>query len=161
HPDAADAKGRDADAALEQFVRGARLSPGWLLDGQRDGGLLDLRRNAILQDGLPAGEFLQGDLAAFVVQLLKAIEAVPAVAHDLASLGHVAELLGKLEEAGFGSNDLLVLGHGGVLRCGQRTPSVRLSPDFFTAGHVRGSSRNRTARARRRPRVPQPADTRR
>src|SRR5206468_10780324 len=77
------------------------------------------------------------DLAAFVVQLLKAVEAVPAVAHDLASLGHVAELLGKLEQAGFGPDDLLVLGHGGVLRCGQQTPSVRLSPDFFTTGSIR------------------------
>src|SRR5947209_1674269 len=72
---------------------------------------------------------------------LKAVEAVPAVAHDLASLGHVAELLGKLEQAGFGSNDLLVLGHGGVLRCGQQTPSVRLSPDFF----IRSSRRSRSA----------------
>ncbi len=53
-------------------------------------------------------------------KLLEAIEVVAAVAHDLAGLGHVAELLGQLEQTGFGSDDLLVLGHGGVLRCGQR-----------------------------------------
>src|SRR5689334_1670807 len=39
-----------------------------------DGGLLDLRRDAVLQDGLPVGEFLERDLAAFVIQFLEAIE---------------------------------------------------------------------------------------
>ena len=38
----------------------------------------------------------QGDLAAFLIQLLEAVKAVPAVPHDLASLTDVAELLGQL-----------------------------------------------------------------
>src|SRR5205807_8255424 len=46
-----------------------------------------------------AADLLQGQLAAFVVQLLEAIEAVPAVAHHLAGLADIAELLGELQQS--------------------------------------------------------------
>jgi hypothetical protein len=42
---------------------------------------------------LPATDLLQRQLAAFVVQLFKAIEAVAAVPHHLAGLADIAELL--------------------------------------------------------------------
>jgi hypothetical protein len=54
---------------------------------------------------------LQGKFAAFVVQFLEAVEAVPAVAHHLAGLADVAELLGQLQQPGLGADDLLFLGH--------------------------------------------------
>src|SRR5262249_43909915 len=57
---------------------------------------------------------------AFVVQLLEAVEAVPAVAHHLAGLADIAELLGQLEQTDLGSDDLLFLGHCRRLRSGCR-----------------------------------------
>ncbi len=114
-PDAAHAEWRDADAAFEQFVGGACLAPGGLLDGDGEHGLLDLGGDAVLEDGLATGEFREGEFAAFVVEFLEAIEAVARIAHDFAGLGDIAELLGQFEQAGFGADDLLVLGHDGVL----------------------------------------------
>src|SRR4029453_18268155 len=46
--------------------------------------LLDLRRCTVLQDRLSATDLLQRQLAAFVVELLEAVEAVAAVSHHLA-----------------------------------------------------------------------------
>src|SRR6188472_3918047 len=42
---------------------------------------------------------------------LPALEAVARVAHNLAGLAHVAKLPGELQQANFGPNDLLFLGH--------------------------------------------------
>ena len=53
-----------------------------------------------------AADLLQGQLAAFVVQLLEAIEAVPAVAHHLAGLADIAELLGELQQSDLRPNNL-------------------------------------------------------
>src|SRR5215468_3114794 len=47
----------------------------------------------------------------FVVQLLKAVEAVTAVTHHFASLTDIAELLGQFQQTDLGSDDLLFLGH--------------------------------------------------
>ena len=52
--------------------------------------------------GLRQVELLKGELAAGVVELLEAGEAVARGAHHLAGLAHVAKLLGKLEKAHFG-----------------------------------------------------------
>jgi hypothetical protein len=49
------------------------------------------------QDGLAARRFRQRLFAAFVVEILKPIEAIPAVAHNFARLADVAELLGQFE----------------------------------------------------------------
>ena len=59
-------------------------------------------------------------LAAFVVQLLEPVEAVAAVAHHLAGLADIAELLGQLQQPDLGSDDLLFLGHGGLRPAGGR-----------------------------------------
>jgi hypothetical protein len=75
--------------------------------------VLDLWGDAVFEDGLAAGELLEGELAAFFIELLEAIEAVTGISHDFA--GDVAELLGELDQACLGTDDLPVLGHGGVL----------------------------------------------
>ena len=109
------------------------LAPGRLVDGERDHGFLDRRIGPVLEDRLAPREFLQRQLAAFVVELLEPIEAVPAIAHHLAGLGDpgsspgqaIAELLGQLEHAHFGADDLLVLGH-------ERCPLERRGRGFAT-----------------------------
>jgi hypothetical protein len=78
-PDAAHAEGRDADASPEQFVGDPCLAPGGLLDGDVDDRLLDLWGDAVFEDGLAAGELLEGELAAFFIELLEAIEAVAGI----------------------------------------------------------------------------------
>jgi hypothetical protein len=70
-----------------------------------------LQRRAVLQDWLAPADLLQGQLAAFVVQLLEAVKTVAAVAHHLAGLADIAELLGQLQQTELGSDDLLLLGH--------------------------------------------------
>src|SRR3954451_3378669 len=136
------------------LVGDADLAEGGLLQRQLDDERLDLRRRAVGQKRLLAGEFLQGEFAAGVVELLEAVETVARVAQHLAGLAHVAELLGQLQQAELGADDLLLLGHG---RCplerrgraathpdrsapglGSRlsltTPSVRSSPDYCKYG---------------------------
>ena len=44
-----------------------------------------------------ARHLLQRQFPAFVIEILEPVEAVPAVAHDLAGLADVAELLGQFE----------------------------------------------------------------
>jgi len=51
--------------------------------------------DAVFQHWLLATDLLQRQLAAFVVKLLEAIEAVAAITHHLAGLAHIAKLLGK------------------------------------------------------------------
>ena len=80
-------EGRDRHAALQQIVGDAHLAPGRLLDRQGDDGLLDLRRHPVLQDRLAARQLLQSELAAFVVKLLEAVEAVAASSPSSCRLG--------------------------------------------------------------------------
>jgi DDE superfamily endonuclease len=56
------------------------LAPGWLLDGDIHHRPLDLRLRPVLQAGLAPADLLKGNLAALLVQLLKPIKAVAAVA---------------------------------------------------------------------------------
>jgi hypothetical protein len=64
-----------------------------------------LRRGAVFQDWFAPADLLQGQLAAFIVELLKAVKAVAAVAHHLTGLADprfrgeraIAELLGQLQ----------------------------------------------------------------
>jgi hypothetical protein len=83
--------------------------------------------NAIFQHGLLAADLLQRQLAALLVKVLKAVEAVSLIAQYLACLADIAELFCKLEQANFGSNDFLLLSHSGVLL---KTPGRALhNPD--------------------------------
>ena len=94
--------GETIKPALCQFVGDPDLAKSGLLDGERNDSVLDLLRYTILQDRLLAADFLQRQFAALVVELLEAIETVAAVAHHLAGLADVAELLGQLQQSDFG-----------------------------------------------------------
>src|SRR5262249_47204665 len=102
-----------------------------LLNGQRNDGILDLLRHPVLQHRLLAADLLQRQLAAFVVELLEPVEAVAAVAHHLAGLADVAELLGELQQPNLGADDLL-FGRHGVLQCAEAgrfaTPTTPHAP---------------------------------
>src|SRR5947208_16333883 len=91
---------------LPQLVGNADLTEGRLLDGERNDGVLDLLRHAVLQHWLLAADFLQAQFAALVVELLEPVEAVAAVAHHLTGLADVAELLGELQQANLSADDL-------------------------------------------------------
>src|SRR2546430_4401118 len=94
-------------------------------------GLLDGRIDAVLLDGLAARDLRQRQLAALLVELLKAIETVAAVSHHLAGLGHAAELLGQLQQADLGFDDFLFLRHCGLPSFAPpvvRSTRLRLAP---------------------------------
>jgi hypothetical protein len=55
---------------------------------------------------------------ALLVELLEAVEVIAAVAHHLAGLADVAELLGQLQQSNLGADDLLFSRHS-VLQCAQ------------------------------------------
>jgi hypothetical protein len=130
-PHGTHAGGRDGVAALADLVGDPDLAEGGLLQGQRDDLHLDLGRRAVLQDRLAAGQFLQGELAAGLIKLLEAIEAVARVAHHLAGLADIAELLGQFQQPDLHADDLLLVRHGGVLsnaeagRCAPRPLRAR------------------------------------
>jgi len=156
-PDAAHAGGRDGQAATPEFVGHAHLAIGRLLGSERDHGVLDRRLDAVLQDRLALSDLRQGDLATLLVKLLKTIEAVPRVPHDLAGLADVAELLGEFQHTKLGADNLLGLVHRDAPICvldrcagasvgsaslrtsipaspcpTDKTPTVRLNRDFYT-----------------------------
>src|SRR5215475_5514246 len=111
-PDAAHPRGRHRQPALPQLVGDADLAEGRLLNSQFNDGVLDLLRHPVLQHRLLAADLLQRQLAALVLKLLEAVEAVAAVTHHLAGLADVAELLGELQKPDLGADDLLFSGHG-------------------------------------------------
>jgi hypothetical protein len=71
-PDPAHARRRDRVALLAHLVGHPDLAEGGLLQREREDSRLDLGRRAVRQQGLLAGELLEGELAARVVQLLEA-----------------------------------------------------------------------------------------
>jgi hypothetical protein len=95
-PHAAYARGGYRQPPLFQLVSDTNLPKGWLLNRERHDGIFDLLRHAVLQHRLLAADLLQRQLTTLVVQFLEPVEAVPAIAHHLACLTDVAELLGKL-----------------------------------------------------------------
>jgi hypothetical protein len=111
-PHPAHARRREGVPLFAHLVGDPDLAEGGLLQREREDGGLDLGRRAVRQQGLTTGQLLKGELAAGVVELLEAGEAVARGAHHLAGLAHVAELLGELQKAHFGPDDLLLLGHG-------------------------------------------------
>src|SRR5262249_740481 len=120
-PHATHARRRDDKPALPQLVGNAQLTEGRLLERERNDGLLDLLEHPILQHWLLAADLLQRQFPAAVVELFEAIKAVPAIAHHLAGLADIAELLGEFQQPDFRTNDLLFRRHvpvrrGGALR---------------------------------------------
>ena len=117
-PHAPHAGGRDHKPVLAQFVGDAQLSECRLLEGKRNDRVFDLLRHAVLQYRLLAADLLQRHLAACVVKLLEAVEAIAAVTHHLAGLADITELFGELQQSNFGADDLLFSRHG-VLQCAE------------------------------------------
>jgi len=81
-------------APLGQLVGRPPLPPGRLLQSNGDHGFLPLGRHSILEGRLAPAQLLHGRFPALLVELLEAIETIPAVAHDLAGLRDVASLFG-------------------------------------------------------------------
>src|SRR5262249_54819508 len=111
-PHATYPSGGDRHPPLLELVGNADLAESRLIDRQRNDRFLDLVSDAVLEHRLAPRDLLQRQLSAFVVKLLEAIEAVAAVAHHLAGLADVAELLGELQQPDFGADDLLFARHG-------------------------------------------------
>src|SRR5262249_31513015 len=128
-PHPAHAGGGDREPALPELVGNADLAESRLLDRQRYDSILGLLRHAVLQHRLLATDFLQGQSAALLVELLEPVEAVAAVAHHLAGLADIAELLGELQQANLGADDLL-FSRQGALQCagGGRFPPPPAPP---------------------------------
>jgi hypothetical protein len=101
-------------ALLLQLVGRPHLAERRLLDRHLHHRLLDRRVDAVLLDRLPARHLRQRQVAALLVQLLKAIETIAAVSHDLASLAYTAELLGQLQQPDLGFDDFLFRRHCGL-----------------------------------------------
>ena len=66
-PDAANARGRNEETALGQFVRYTHLAQSRLLQGHLDNGLFDLVLDPILRTRLASADLAQCQLAALVV----------------------------------------------------------------------------------------------
>jgi hypothetical protein len=110
-PDAPHPGRRDRKAKLSHLVGDTDLAEGRLLQGKCDNLCLDLRRDPVRQDRLLAGDFLQRQLATFVIELLKPVKAIARVAEHFAGLADVTKLPGKLQQTNLGFDDLLFLGH--------------------------------------------------
>ena len=131
-PDAADASRRDRMAELAKLVGDADLAISRLVQRKLDDDRFDLGRRAVLQDRLAPRQFLQRKFAAGVVKLLETVKAVAAIAHHLAGLADIAELLGQLQQPNLGADDLLFLGHR---RCPFETPKPgAANPDHSAPG---------------------------
>src|SRR4029079_15568858 len=102
---------RNANALFGELVGHAHLTPGRLLDGEGHDPLLHIRSRAIAQIWFSPADFLEAFFAAGLIQLFEAIEAVAAIAHDLAGLTDISELLRQLQQAHLRPNDLLLSRH--------------------------------------------------
>ena len=105
-----------------------------LPSGQRDDGAFNLLRHAVFQHRLLAADLGQGEFAALVVELLEAVKAVATIAHHLAGLAHIAELLGQLQQSNLRADDLLFGSHDGGLQSAEagRAPYIRRQMRFYT-----------------------------
>src|SRR4029453_9158691 len=125
------------------LVGDADLAEGGLLQREVDDEGLDLGRGPVGQQRLLAAQLLQREFAAGLVELLEAVEAVARVAHHLAGLAHVAELLGELEQAQLGPDNLLLLGHGSVSPLERRGRALRTPTAPRPASALASASRHR------------------
>jgi len=110
-PDTAHSSWRDSQGLFPQFIRHAELPLGRLVNGHLHNGLFHLSRYPILQERLLAGDLLESRLPASLIEFFEATEAVPAIAHQLTGLRHIAELLRQFQHADLRLDDLLFGGH--------------------------------------------------
>ena len=121
-PDPADAGRGDVVPPLAELVAHSYPAERRLLEREADDRLFDLRRRPIPQIRLPAGLLEQGFDAALFDRLLVPVERVAGVAHDLAGLRHVAELLGQPQQAN------LVFDHGSMCTHPRGSPPEHPAP---------------------------------
>lgn len=74
-----------------------------------------LGSHAILEERCLSGNLLEDGLAASLLPLLKAIEAIAAIAHQPTGLGNIVELLGSLTDTHLSLDAFLVRRHGPLL----------------------------------------------
>jgi len=89
-PDTPDTAGGDEDALLPKFITGAGLTESRIVKGHLYDSCLDGRIYPVLKNGFAAADFLQGCLAACVVQFFDSVEAIAAIAYHFACLGYIA-----------------------------------------------------------------------
>jgi hypothetical protein len=110
-PHTAHAGRRDRPPLLGELVGHSVLAPRRLIDRHRDDQLFEIARDPVAQIRLASADLAQRVLATRLIQLFEPIEAVAAVPHDLAGLGHVSQLLGEIKDADFGLDDFLLSRH--------------------------------------------------
>ena len=110
-PNATDPGGRHEDPLLSEFVAGPDLAKGRLFDRKRNDLLLDVLRDPILWIRLAPGLFNQGIDTALLDQLSVSVERVSRLSHHFAGTRHVAQLLRKIEQTHFVSDDFLLSIH--------------------------------------------------
>ena len=110
-PDAAHPARGNKDTRLAQFVGDPKLAIGRPLEGHPHHRFFHRRVHPILGQWLLPADLGQRRLSAGLVQLLEAIKAVPAVAHDLASRGYVAQPFAQLQQSHLGLDHFLLRIH--------------------------------------------------
>src|SRR3954447_4528363 len=85
-PYAAHSAWRCEQPALGEFVSNPHLAKPRLFDRQLHNRLFNLRLGSVLQTRLTPPDLLQRQLATLLIQFLEPVEAIPRVAHHLASL---------------------------------------------------------------------------
>jgi hypothetical protein len=106
-PDATNARGRNEEATLGQFVGHAHLAQSRLLQGHLHNGFLDVVLNPILRTRLASADLAQRQLAALVVQFFEAVETISGIPHHLAGFRDTAQHLAELQQPHFVLDDLL------------------------------------------------------
>jgi hypothetical protein len=114
-PDAANARGGNEEATLGQFVRHAHLAQSRLLQGHFHNGLFNVILDPILRARFASADLPQRQLAALVVQFLKAVKTVPGIPHHLAGFRDTAEHFAELQQPHFVFDDLLFGVHADIL----------------------------------------------
>src|SRR5215813_237453 len=98
-PHAAHASRRNLHPPFGQLIGGPQLSPRRLFARNRHDRLFNLWGDPILEIRLAPTQLLQCRFSPLCVQFLKAINTISAVAHDLARLRDVAQLLSQLQQS--------------------------------------------------------------
>ena len=105
---------------------------------------------AAAQVGLGPGDLGQRQIAAFLVEVSKAVETVAAVAHHPAGLGHAAQLLGQFQQPDLGLDHLALgcrhdglsseTGRDAALRPWLRAPAAQPTDASRPSDHVKTST---------------------
>lgn len=96
------ASGGDDYPFFAQFVGRSQLTVGRKLHRDAQCSLFHRFRHPVLEQRLLPGYLVEGRLTTGLVEFLVPVEGVPAVTHDMAGMGNMAQLPGQLQEAQLG-----------------------------------------------------------